>query len=399
MLHFQTDFSVRWRKIGYLSLNRSGSMRHHFCLSYVFFCQPNIGIFAMDSVEGQINELKKTVAYDTRDFIIETLVSKYTTGLLEEKNEIYVPEYQRDFVWDSARQSRLIESIILGLPIPSIFVAEGADGRLEVVDGSQRIRTLSAFLKGELELQSLEKVTRLNGLRYSDLDESRKRKFGNTAISVIVLSEAANEDTRNDLFERINKGSDILRNMETRKGVYRGDFTDFIYKDCSPNLQFRRMIKLAKTVRDRQEYEELILRFFALIDSYPRFVDFSSSVQKALDAYMDQKRVAFDDMEKGKKRVEFERMLNFVADNFEHGFAKRDGQYVSRIFFEAISVGVHFALEKRPGLTLSAKVDVGAWITDKDFKKSISGDYKTHATATLKKRIDFVTERLLQLGV
>ena len=62
-------------------------------------------------------------------------------------NELFVPDYQREFVWDEERQSKLIESIILGLPIPLIFLTENNDGRLEIIDGSQRIRTLSAFLE------------------------------------------------------------------------------------------------------------------------------------------------------------------------------------------------------------------------------------------------------------
>nr|WP_199784255.1 DUF262 domain-containing protein [Cronobacter dublinensis] len=78
----------------------------------------------MSDVENQIVELKKTVAYDSKDYTIELLVSKYNNGLDDDENEIYVPDYQRDFVWDDARQSKLIESIVLGLPVPPIFVAE-----------------------------------------------------------------------------------------------------------------------------------------------------------------------------------------------------------------------------------------------------------------------------------
>ena len=168
----------------------------------------------MNDVENQIVELKKTVAYDSKDYTIELLVNKYITGLDDDDNEIYVPDYQRDFVWDDSRQSKLIESIVLGLPVPPIFVAENKTGRLEIVDGSQRIRTLNAFIDGSLELKGIEKVTKLNGMKFDDFDISRKRKFNNTTISVFVLSESATEEVKNDLFERINKGSDILRNME-----------------------------------------------------------------------------------------------------------------------------------------------------------------------------------------
>jgi hypothetical protein len=106
-------------------------------------------------------------------------------------------------VWDDSRQSKLIESITLGLPIPIIFLAENTDGRLEIVDGSQRIRTLAAFMRDELVLEELDKLTELNGLKYSDLLVSRRNKIANTPIRMIVLSESSTEEVRNDLFERI----------------------------------------------------------------------------------------------------------------------------------------------------------------------------------------------------
>ena len=115
-----------------------------------------------------VNSLKKEVSYDTRDFTIEIIVKKYSEDIEIDKNEIFVPEYQRDFVWSQERQSKMIESIILGLPIPSIFVAEDKSGRLEIVDGSQRIRTLNAFLNGDLQLINLKKITSLNDKNYSD---------------------------------------------------------------------------------------------------------------------------------------------------------------------------------------------------------------------------------------
>ena len=351
----------------------------------------------MDDVEDQIIELKKTVAYDSKDFTIEILVKKYLDRLDEHQNEIYVPDYQREFVWDTTRQSRLIESIILGLPIPPIFVAENKDGRLEIVDGSQRVRTLNAFLGNALALEGLEKITKLNGMSFSDFDVSRKRKFNNTTFTVIVLSESATDEVKNDLFERINRGSDILRGMETRKGIYRGEFTDFIYNDCASQESFRKLIKLSKTVQKRQEYEELVLRFFALIDAYPRYTEFSRSVSKALDRYMDEKRVSFSAQEKLEKLTAFNSMIDFVAKNFEYGFLKGPEKDASRIFFEAISVGTYLAIQQVPSIKLKKKIDVAFWLRERDFNKSVNGDYRTHSTENLQKRIHYVRDHILSL--
>ncbi|UXU90350.1 DUF262 domain-containing protein [Burkholderia sp. S-53] len=351
----------------------------------------------MSDVESQIIELKKTVAYDSKDYTIEILVKKYMDGIEDNENEIYVPEYQRDFVWDNARQSRLIESIVLGLPIPPIFVAENKDGRLEIVDGSQRVRTLSAFLNNELRLDALDKVTKLNGMAFDDFDVSRKRKFNNTTFTVIVLSESATDEIKNDLFERINKGSDILRNMETRKGVYRGPFTDFLYNECANNMDFRTALRLSRNVQKRQEYEELVLRYFALVDIYPKYTEFSRSVSKALDHYMASKRDEFVSDEKAEKLLNFNSMIEFVVKNFEYGFLKGPNKDASRIFFEAIAVGTHLALKEVPQLVLKKKIDVQYWLRDREFNKSINGEYRTHSTENLLKRIHFVKDHILSM--
>lgn len=348
-------------------------------------------------LEEQITEEKKTVDFDTREFTIEFLVKKYLDKIDSDENDIFVPEYQREFVWDDSRQSKLIESIVLGLPIPIIFLAEDKNGRLEIVDGSQRIRTLAAFLSDELVLEDLDRLTRLNGLKYSDLPESRRRKINNTPIRMIVLSESASEDVRNDLFERINRGSDLLRSMEKRKGIYRGSFNKFIYESCARHPLLRKLTPLAKSVAHRQELEELILRFFALIDQYPKFKTHRSGIGSVLDEYMDEKNSSFTPEEREIKSRQFDSMLRFVDKAFPHGFSKGPNQAVSRVFFEAVSAGVHCALIEKPDL-LPNKVNVGKWLRDDGFYSIVSGKYKTHMPQKIKQRIDFVKDHLVQGG-
>lgn len=98
------------------------------------------------NAEEQIRAEQKDVDFETKEFTVELLVNKYHSGLEDDTNELFVPDYQRDFVWSEKRQSRLIESLILGFPIPYIFTADvlsedpDLDGRIEIVDGSQRVR-------------------------------------------------------------------------------------------------------------------------------------------------------------------------------------------------------------------------------------------------------------------
>lgn len=348
----------------------------------------------ISKLEDQITEEKKTVDFDTREFTIEFLVKKYLDKIDVDENDIFVPEYQREFVWDDSRQSKLIESIILGLPIPIIFLAEDKNGRLEIVDGSQRIRTLAAFISDDLELGDLDRLTLLNGLKYSDLPDSRKRKINNTPIRMIVLSESASEEVRNDLFERINRGSDLLRSMEKRKGIYRGSFNRFIYESCAKHPLLNKLAPLANSVANRQEHEELILRFFALIDQYPKFKTHRLGIGSILDEYMESMNDNFTEQERKKKEGQFNRMLQFIDKKFPFGFSKANGQPVSRVFFEALSVGTHLALEFSPEIACDP-INISTWLRDTGFHSTVSGKYKTHSPQKILQRVDFVKNKLI----
>lgn len=104
-----------------------------------------------EAAEAEIREKQKPVDYDTKEYPVEVIVQKYMDGGDEDTNELFIPDYQREMAWDETRQSKFIESVLLGLPIPYIFVAdifapENDQARLEIVDGTQRIRTLARFL-------------------------------------------------------------------------------------------------------------------------------------------------------------------------------------------------------------------------------------------------------------
>ena len=106
--------------------------------------------------EQQIRDRRKPVDYNTLEYPIEILVKKYLDGIDKDENELFIPDYQREMTWDEDRQSKFIESVLLGLPIPYIFVADISESedlaRLEIIDGTQRIRTLARFIKNKLKL-------------------------------------------------------------------------------------------------------------------------------------------------------------------------------------------------------------------------------------------------------
>ena len=163
------------------------------------------------AAEAQIRDKAKQVDYNTLEYPIEVIVQKYCDGLEDDTNEIYIPDYQREVAWDEAHQSKFIESILLGLPIPYIFVAEVSDEeedydvRLEIIDGTQRIRTLARFLTNELQLSNLKKLNELNGFKFKNFPKPRQRCFQRNTLRMIRLRKTVDEEVRRDLFERINQ--------------------------------------------------------------------------------------------------------------------------------------------------------------------------------------------------
>jgi hypothetical protein len=185
--------------------------------------------------------------------------------------------------------------------------------------------------------------------------------------------------------------------MEKRRGVYHGIFTDFIYNECSKNaVKFKRLTLLSNAVTKRQEYEELILRYFAFVDNYDSdFNDFKVGVGKTLDDYLKEKNLTFSETEKNEKLLEFNKMIDFVEKVFPFGFSKKFQQPVSRVYFEAVAIGVTLALRSNPNLQCD-QIDVTRWFENRSFKNNIFGRSRTHSPQKIKSRIDFVKEKLLE---
>lgn len=364
--------------------------------------------------EMQIYEQRKTVRYDIRELTIEIIVSKYIKGLdyspdfgKQEASQYYsslwVPDYQRDFTWDEERQSRFIESVLLGLPIPLIFVAENKDSVWEIVDGSQRIRTLHAFLNDNLSLCHLEKLDTLNGFKFSNLDPSRKGKFKDLPIRMIVLTEEATDEVKKDMFERINRGSDLLKPMEKRKGIYPGYFNDFIYKRCAKNETFIELTPIDKWLQKRQELEELLLRYFALVHIYQVFPE-KKGIARVLDEFLDNQNKMFDKMEPGERETrldeiykDFCSVLDFVKKYSVYGFRNRHNPQTKRTVFEAIAVGVHLALKDNPRLVIS-KEKMNSILQSEKFATLVLDHVANkwaYSPERVKERIEYVRDSLL----
>lgn len=349
-----------------------------------------------DQAETAIRNHQRAVSYDTKEFTVEIVVQKYHDGIETDENELFVPDYQRDFVWLEKNQSRLIESLLIGLPIPYIFIADVSsedpelDGRVEIVDGSQRIRTLHAFTKNTLQLEGLTLVPELNGFRFKDLNPSRQRRFNRISVRIIELSDCT-EATRRDLFERINTGSDELREMEKRKGSKHGSSN--LYKKvlsvCADNESFKKLAPLSETKARRGEPMEFVLRFFAYLNNYENF---DHSVRDFLNEYLDM-NAEIEDQEIANSVAEFERVMDFVDTHIPLGFRKSSGSKTTpRVRFESMAVGAALALRERPMLVPTG---INEWLFTDEFKALTTGD-GANSRVRVKNRIEFVRDKLLE---
>jgi hypothetical protein len=339
--------------------------------------------------EQEIIEKERVVDYDTKEYPVETIVQKYLRGINTDENELYVPDYQRDFAWDNKRQSKFIESVLIGLPIPNIFVADVAegDGRLEIVDGSQRVRTLAAFFNDELTLTGLEKLLNLNDFRYSDLPLSRQRRFSRRTLRMIELTMKADEEVRRDIFERINTGSEELTDMEKRRGINSGPLLPMI-EWCANVTLFKQLAPLSEAAERRRERDEFVLRFFSYLDDYKGF---DRSVRGFLDKWINKTKRIYSPEYGEALQSEFVRMLEFVEKYFPTGFAKGSRHTrTPRIRFEAIAVGSALALRDNPEL-VPPSTD---WAYEREFIEITTSDASNSRPKVIR-RIETVYNHLI----
>lgn len=341
----------------------------------------------IEKAEAQIVELSKRIEFYLTEYSVELLAIKMRKG------EFVVPSYQREYTWEQDRKSRFIESLILGLPIPFLFFWEMPNGKLEIVDGSQRLRSIEEFVLGDLRLGELQSLTALSGFKFSDLPESRQRKINNRSIRGIVLNEHADEQARFDMFERINTGSKIANMAEVRRGALAGPFMDLII-ELSVLPKFVALAPVSKKDLDEREHEELVARFFAYSDGLEGYKDRPSEF---IFNYVKKMNVeaANDSALADRYRARFQEAIDFIERVFPYGFRRaQKGKATPRARFEAIAVGSRLALDERPNLANDEIEDVTPWLTSGEFT-TVTGSDGANAIARLRERTGFVRNRLL----
>lgn len=350
----------------------------------------------VELAENQIKDIQIDYNYRIGDFSIGELLKKFVKKGEQPNFEddsisgLFVPTYQRDFVWQEVMQSRFIESIFMGVPIQPLFAFElDEDGNLELLDGVQRLSSIKSFVDGTLILNGLDELDALNGFTFNDLGSARKRKFNNTQLKIYIINENTDEGIRADIFRRVNEGGKRLEPAEIRKGKFIGNkFYDFILKMSNSN-EFNQLFSSTKeTDKLRGEKEELVSRFYALSNNY---LNFEHSVKGFMDDYIVETNESFVDSVETIFEQELFKTLQFVDANFPNGFKKSPtSKSIPRVRFEAISVGTNLALRENPTLAITNT----KWIESLEFKKWTTSDAANSKNKVVG-RIEFVRNCLL----
>ncbi len=349
----------------------------------------------MDSnrIQEQIDDNRRSVAFDSYDITVRQIIDMIKEELID-----IAPEYQRHFVWDETRQSQLIESLILGIPVPNLFMATNRDSSWEVIDGLQRLTTIVNFVGDEklinrinakgtkLKIKGMEKLDSLNGNFYEDLPKSIQLMFMTRPIRVTVLNDRSDFEVRYDLFERLNTGGVILHPQEIRNCIYLGKFKEFL-EECAQNKDFLDVVKMTKKAEQTGNREELVLKFFAYYEDRNEFVH---SVKGFLNDYMAKKTKSFPEIDDYRNLFNqtFERLNELLPDGIVRGNRKN---ITPLILFEAISIGVAdiIAAGKSQNIHGRALIEL---LNNEDLKMLTTG--ATNSRNKLLERIEFVKNGL-----
>ncbi len=240
---------------------------------------------AKDNDEQDDLSGKRKIYTEQGDPEIDSLYKRFKSGRLNVQ-----PEFQRQFVWDEIKSSRLIESVLLDIPIPIVYLSEEKDGKENVIDGQQRLTSFFSFIDGkfpddnEFKLKKLNVFTELNGKKFNQLSEELQYKITTYKIRVIKFRKESDGDLQFEIFARLNSGSVPLNDQELRNCVFRGRFNETI-KELSQDKDFKYLLGITTSDR-RMKDRELVLRFAAF--HFNTYLNYYAPIKKFLNDSMER---------------------------------------------------------------------------------------------------------------
>ncbi|CAN5291200.1 hypothetical protein BH11PLA2_BH11PLA2_10920 [soil metagenome] len=350
---------------------------------------------------------ERTVKTQNIEYDLETLAKKIKNGVIK-----LDPEYQRRYRWSDEVSSGLIESLILNIPIPLIYISQDVDvdeevgsetARYSVIDGQQRLTAISRYLRNEFSLAGLTVLNDLIGSYYKDLPPFLIRRLEERTLRCLRIDSTVDEQVKYDIFERLNSGSVKLELQELRNAVSRGEFNQLI-KDLAKDVNFRILLQIDledpesnKKVK-KMEDVELVLRFFALSgENY-------KTMKKGFKQFLSDEMNRMNKLSSGPLETmsrKFTNTMAFIRREFgNQAFAKsryEGGAFVhmsnfNAAVYDALAVAIGDTIDMdRPQLPSNAKKQYADLFMDAKFFSSIEGSVndqnKIESRITAVKRI------------
>jgi hypothetical protein len=333
------------------------------------------------------NQIKITTRPESMQMILERL----------EHHEINLnPDFQRDFVWDEKKQSRLIESMILKLPIPPFYFDGKDDNRWEVVDGLQRLSTVKRFvLDGILKLDGLEFLQQLNGLHFHELSREMQRRIKSYSITVHIIEAGTPDEVKYNIFKRINTGGVVLEPQEIRHALHQGVAAAFV-KELSETEAFREATNHAIRTK-RMEDRDFATRFLTFY-LHPDLQDYVSDLDGYMSKTMGELQRTTEAERAGIKAAFIRAMEASLAIFGNDAFRKRYDQNdtrkpINKALFEVLSV----SFARLPEAELACVVARGATFRELFVAKMHEDKFRRSITQGTAKR-DAIDTRMEAIG-
>lgn len=304
------------------------------------------------------------------------------------------PDFQRGFVWDKEKQSRLIESILMRIPLPVFYVAEDDQGRLIIVDGRQRLTTLQRFFKGELKLD-LEDRPELHKKVFDDLEPRMQNRVEDCQLHFYIIDRAVPERARLDIFERVN-GGEVLSRQQMRNAIYNGPATTFLREE-SETLLFKQATGGSLNSKSMQD-REFVNRFcaFSLLDR-STYKDMDDWLARSLVELKKLSTEQFEDLRK-KFRIT---LINNREVFGKHAFRKHkspagDRSLLNASLFDVMSVALSTVEVDAVKIHAEAiRQSVYQLLDDQDFIKAIT--YSPNTPKQVRSRFDIALPKFAEL--
>ncbi|WP_226994285.1 DUF262 domain-containing protein [Myxococcus hansupus] len=298
------------------------------------------------SIIGKFESAQDRLVIQASDLSLETIASMVEAGAIDVR-----PGYQRRERWPHQQQAALIESFLLNIPVPPVYLAEEDFGTYSVIDGKQRITTIHAFMRNKLTLSPLNYFHELNGLKASELPPQlvnalRVRPY----VRAVTLLKQSSPELKYEVFTRLNSGGEPLNAQEIRNVIFRGALNESIYK-LSRNSFLKQQLKIKdeKSAAYREMADaEFVLRFLTLSESWNSFSgDFRFSMDKFMAANSHANESRLGDLEQ-----RFERAISACASLWGKNAFKRPANDSWRDqmlagMYDAEMVGVNLASDSQ----------------------------------------------------